>query len=261
MSAATSIVDRILALPRPLLLCFDLDGTLCSIVDDPKDARVPRGVQQDLRQLTSIPRVHLAILTGRDAGAARRMLRVPGIYRGLEHGRLIVPPGQRVQRKKPRDTERAMLDAFEAWAKCIAIPAGGELERKRSSRALHVRRLAQRDKTAARALLAQATQRARSAGLHPRPGRWVVEAELTPGDKGTALRSLARRTRARGVVYAGDDITDTPALRTADELGGVGIFVRSAERPRKPRGISCSVAGPETIARVVNELAHRLAPP
>ena len=66
---------------------------------------------------------------------------------------------------------------------------------------------------------------------------------------------MRRRTRARGVVYCGDDVTDIPALRVATELGGIGVFVRSPERPRKPHGITCSVAGPEEIEAMVRAIS------
>lgn len=254
LSSPDAIAEAVRELPRPLLLAFDVDGTLAPIVDRPEAARVPDELQRELRRLARAEGITVAVLTGRDQRALTRMLRVPGAYRGFEHGRVIVAPGERPNAPQPTRAERARLADFERWVKDEAAPAGAELEQKRASRVLHVRELAKRDPRRAESLLAQAKRVAKAAGLHVRPGRAVLEAELIPGDKGAALRTLYRKTRARGVVYCGDDVTDIPALRAATELGGIGIFVRSAERPRKPSGVRCSVPGTSDIEALVRAI-------
>src|SRR5690606_15309573 len=102
------------------------------------------------------------------------------------------------------------------------------------------------------ALLARAARRARKLGLHVRHGRAVLEAELAPGDKGVALASLRERTGARSVFFAGDDLTDLPAIRYASRHG-LGAFVASTERAA-PRGVP-SVASVEVFADVLRILA------
>ena len=254
-----SLVEEIAALPRPLLLAFDVDGTLAPIVDDPAAARVPATTARAVQRLARTRGLRVALVTGRDAAALAKLVRVPGAYRAVEHGRLILAPGERATCKRCTPEERARLAAFEAWAKAEALPAGAELEKKARSRALHVRKLERRDAARAAALLAAAAEAARDAGLVPRPGRAVLEAELEAGDKGEALERIKRQTRARGVVYAGDDLTDRPAFSKAVELAGVALFVRSAERPRAPRGVTASLQDQRAMAELVRALSERLA--
>lgn len=260
MTPLDALVTRIAALPRPVLLAFDVDGTLAPIVEDPDAARVPREVTRALRTLARARGVRVALVTGRDATSLARVVRIPRAYRAIEHGRRVLAPGASPREPVPSPALRARLDAFEAWARVHALPAGARLERKPQSRVVHVRALAARDPAGAERLLARADRAARRADLVPRSGRAVLEAALGDADKSTALASLARATGAKSVVYAGDDRTDRAAIARAGALGGLGIHVRSAEQPRAPRGTAAVVPGSDALGRLVLALAQRLGP-
>lgn len=260
MTPLDALAARITALPRPLLLAFDVDGTLAPIVEDPDAARVPPEVARALRTLASRRGVRVALVTGRDAASLARVVRIAGAYRVLEHGRRVLVPGASMRETAPSAALRARLDAFEAWARAHAVPAGARLECKAQSRAIHVRALAARDAAGALRLLARAARAARRADLVPRSGRAVLEAALADADKSTALAELARMTGARSVVYAGDDRTDQAAIARAGALGGLGVHVRSAERPRTPRGATAVVSGPAALGRLVCSLARQIRP-
>ncbi|MCB9600431.1 MAG: trehalose-phosphatase [Sandaracinus sp.] len=244
MMDAKELVKRIRALPRARLLAFDVDGTLAPIVELPGDARVPSRTRRALRRLAEKQRV--AFVTGRDLGGLRKVLGpVPGAWRAVEHGGWVVPPGVRARRPAPSDEERARLQAFATFVR--ATP--GRLETKPRAMALHVRGL---DGATQAALLARAARRAKRLGLHVRHGRAVLEAELAPGDKGEALQELHARTKARAVFFAGDDLTDMPAIRYAT-ANGLGVFVASEER-RSPRGVPI-VPNVEVFAEAIELLA------
>lgn len=250
------LVARAKGLPRPLLVAMDVDGTLAPIVDDPDAARIPPDTARSLRALAGARGMRVALVTGRDARSLGRMAWLGEIYRAVEHGRRLLAPGDRAGRRPrlpPEDRQR--LDGFAAWADEHALPHGARLERKDGAVALHVRELAVRAPARAKRLLDQAKAAAIANQLHPRRGRNVLEAELEAGDKGAALRTIHRKLRAKGVVYAGDDLTDAPAIRTAVELGGIGLFVRSKERPRPPRGATAALAGTEAVAAFLDGLA------
>ncbi|MCZ7678487.1 MAG: hypothetical protein M5U28_06825 [Sandaracinaceae bacterium] len=95
------------------------------------------------------------------------------------------------------------------------------------------------------------------AGLFPREGRAVLEASVARADKGTALVALMSRTGAASVVYAGDDLTDQPAIALASERG-LGVFVRSSERPSAPPGASAELPGPEAVGELLVHLVRLL---
>lgn len=242
------------ALPRPILLAFDVDGTLSPIVERSDSARIPAEVQRNLRYLSTLPAVRLAVITGRDLGALRRMLPFAELYRAIEHGAVVLSPGELARPLPPRGAQGERLQAFADWVERQAVPAGGVLESKRASRALHVRALSRHEPERALALLREAKSVALALGLQPREGRSVLEAELVPGDKGRALRRIRRLTAARGVFFAGDDYTDEPAIACAVEDGGIGLFVASEERPQPPPKATGSLAGPQEVAELVARL-------
>lgn len=258
---AERVAEAIARLPRPLLIALDVDGTLAPIVEQPDAARVPRKTRAVVRALSSLPRVNVALITGRSASSLREVAGSADVWRGLEHGRLIVGPGAKLPRSGLDEAARERLAAFERWARKHATAHGARLERKSAARAVHVRTLAEEDPAEAKRILRAAKIAAEKLGLHARPGKAVLEAEAAPGDKGDALEAIRFASRSRGVVYAGDDVTDFPALRRAASLGGIGIFARSDERPSLPRGtVAAVVDGPEGVLAILSLLVSRLSP-
>lgn len=251
-----ALTRAIVALERPLLLALDVDGTLAPIVDDPRRAAVPADVARSLERLVTTDIV-LAIVTGRDAAQLDRMLTVPAAWRVTEHGREILAPGD--EPRAPNAEALARLARFEAWARTNAIPFGARVERKPGAVVVHVRELARRDATRAAELLERAASEAGRMGLVPREGRAVIEAALEHADKGRALLAVAERVGVASIVYAGDDRTDEPAIALAAERG-IGIFVRSDERPQGPPGTSAVVEGPRAVAELLARLADALHP-
>lgn len=249
-----ALAARVAALPRPLLVALDVDGTLAPIVDDPDAAGIPDATAAALRTLAARDGVHVALVTGRDAPSLARLAELEGIYRGVEHGRRLLAPDEAYRPPEYTEVERRRLARYEAWALEVAVPQGARIEHKDGAVAVHVRELGQRDPDLAARLLQAARQAARDAGLHPRAGRAVVEGEVTRGDKGEALARIHRALDARGVVYAGDDLTDGPAIRKAVELGGVGLFVCSPERPQAPDGATAGVDGTAAVRAFLDAL-------
>lgn len=243
-----ALIRRIRALPQPCLLALDVDGTLAPIVDDPAAARVPTATRIALRRLAE--RGEVAFVTGRDLAGLRRVLGVvPRAWRVVEHGAWTIPPGQKAQRPPASTEDRARLERFAAFVRSTE----GRLERKPRAAAMHVRGL---DPSVQASLLARAAVRARELGLRVREGRAVVEAELAPGDvpthKGEALAALHTRVATPSVFFAGDDLTDLPAIDYA-RTHGLGVFIASSER-RAPDGVP-SVASVQVLAQVLGWLA------
>lgn len=253
--AVGALADRIAALERPLLLALDVDGTLAPIVDEPNAAAVPVEVVRTLERLSKMEGILIALVTGRDAAQLERMVRLPLAWRVTEHGRVRRAPGAEPTPPLLDPDAQPRLARFAAWAHAQAH--GARIEEKPASVVVHVRSLAAQDPAASAELLARAAERATAEGLFVREGRAVVEAEVEPGDKGRALREIARRAGVLSVVYAGDDRTDEPAILAASERG-IGIFVRSAERPDPPLGTRAVIDGPSAMAALLRRLEERL---
>lgn len=258
MDAEAAIAERIAKLGRPLLVALDVDGSLAPIVDDPSEARVPEATRALLERLEAVPQVHVALVTGRDARSLRSVVGPVHVWRAVSHGRVVLGPRESHAQAPLPPAEAKRLAAFEEWARGEAGSEGARIEVKDGAIAVHVRELAQRDAPAAEALLRRARERAEQEGLVARTGRAVCEAEVEAGDKGSALAKLIEATGAAGVVYAGDDLTDLPAIRLAVERGGVGIFVASGER-KAPSEASVTVGGTSALTALLHHLADRLA--
>ena len=257
MSTLTTgaLVDRITGLARPLLIALDVDGTLSPIVRDPDQAAIPTPTLDTLRSLASKPDVFVALITGRDLASLSRMEQLDGIWRGVEHGGVVLAPGERMGDRALSDEQAQALATFREWTEQHAKDAF--IEHKPQAIAVHVRAIAERDPARAAELLEEADALAESLGLHMRRGKALREAEAVPNDKGRALEEIRRRTSAASVFFAGDDVTDFPAIELAS-AHGVGVFVRSSERRETPAEDAVILDGVEQMADVLRKLVTAL---
>jgi trehalose 6-phosphate phosphatase len=120
------------------------------------------------------------------------------------------------------------------------LTSGVILENKGATASIHYR-LAPDPDRARRELLDMLGPRAASDGFKVEEGRRVIN--LLPPlavTKGSAVTWLVREHRLDGIVYLGDDVTDTHAFRALDVL----------RRSNGVRTLSIGVVGPETPASV-----------
>jgi len=227
MSPVESLLDRLMRLRRPLLVGLDVDGTIAPIVRDPDLAKISPQTLSTLAALAHAPSLELALITGRDLSSLRRMEQLEGIWRAVEHGGLVLAPGQTPSPRALSPEQREALDRFQQWVDAHARDAF--IERKPQAIAVHVRGIAADNPERAEQLLREVDALASSLGLHVRRGKALREAEAVRHDKGRALQEIFERSGARSVFFAGDDLTDLPAIDFATKHG-VGAFVRSDER-------------------------------
>ena len=233
----------------------DVDGTLSPIVRNPDLAEIPEHTLQVLDRLSEVPRVFVALVTGRDLDSLSRMEQLRGIWRGVEHGGVVLGPGERIAERDLSEPQRQALARFGEWARNHASDAF--IEVKPQAVAVHVRGIAETNPERAKLLLTEADVLAESLGLHVRRGKALREAEAVPHDKGSAVSEILRRTGAASVFFAGVDVTDFPAIELA-AAQGVGVFVRSDERRDDPAENSVVLDGVEQLSNVLHELVTRL---
>lgn len=205
---------------RPLGLVFDIDGTLSPIAPTPAEARL----HEDVAGLLEQARQHadVAIMTGRaiDDGAA--MVNVNGLTyigtHGLEwseglpelHGVQIVPDA--LQYVVPG---AYLLDLAEQQ---LADIPGIIVQRKRTGGTIHYR-LAAEPEQARQRILALLEEPARRLNMRLSEGKKVVEIKVPLAiNKGQALRQFVQQHELRGVIFAGDDITDLDAMLEIPKL-------------------------------------------
>jgi trehalose-phosphatase len=256
VSPVDALVDALLRLERPLLLALDVDGTLAPIARDPDLAEIPAQTLSVLAALAEAPMLEVALITGRDATSLRRMEQLEGIWRGVEHGGVVLAPGDTSSPRELPSEQREVLDRFRRWVDAHASDAF--IEYKPQAIAVHVRKIAVNDPGRAERLLQEADELAQSLGLHVRRGRALREAEAAPHDKGRALQEIFERSGAKSVFFAGDDLTDFPAIDFATNHG-VGVFVRSDEQEGTLSDSAVVLQSVEEVTALLTQLLARIA--
>jgi len=244
----------------PAGLVSDLDGTLAPIVPVPSEARPARGAVAALRTLHRRLAV-VAVVTGRAAHDARRILGTAGkdVLVIGNHGLEWLEPGaDAAEMDDALAPVRAPITAL--LARVVIVP-GVEVEDKGLSATIHYRRAGDQEHTRARLL--ETLLGVSGTDVEVREGRMSIE--LRPvgyGDKGTALKAVVQRFGLRGLVVAGDDVTDLDMFAAARELRSYGV--RSAvlgiaggnEVPAEVvAGVDALLPDPDAFVRLLGRLA------
>lgn len=187
-----------------MLCAFDFDGTLAPIVEQPREARIPAALAEDLSALARLAPV--AVITGRSMQDIRERLPFEPRYVVANHG-LEGLPSRIVPDPRFEELCRGWMERLSAaFAADPRHDAGIWIEPKGASLSVHyrctrdpahsARRLAQ--------LLPELVPEARIIG-----GKSVFN--LLPqgaGDKGRALEVLMQAGGFGSAIYVGDDLTD-----------------------------------------------------
>lgn len=215
-----------------VFLFLDFDGTLAPIAPHPDRAVLSRGNRSLLKSISTLPRVRLAVISGRSLSDLEGKTRLPGVLQAGNHGLEIrfhsrekpwVHPGARRFRKRIDHLASELNRALTRYP-------GGYLEHKGFTLSLHYRMLkptaAAEFLRTARAVLAPHLTRQ---SLHVHRGKKVIEVyPPIRWDKGKAVlyiknrwgrvKKNGRRPPARYFsIYIGDDQTDEDAFLA---LGG-----------------------------------------
>jgi trehalose-phosphatase len=249
------LIERLGRLERPLLVALDVDGTISPIVRDPDSAEIPAETLATLEALSGAPGIELALVTGRDLPSLQRMEQLRGIWRAVEHGGVVLGPGEVPRERSLSEAQRSALEQFKEWIDAHAD--GAFIEHKPQAIAVHVRGLAMQDPERAERLMDEADALAQSLGLHVRRGKALREAEVVRNDKGLALREILVRSGARSVLFIGDDLTDFPAIELAAQHG-VGAFVQSREQRGAPPRSAVLLGGVDEVGSVLRGLLESI---
>lgn len=231
-------------------LVTDVDGTISPIVARPEDAMVLPRAREALVGL----RDHLAVVavvTGRGVSDVRELVGIDGLTYIGNHGYETFMNGQAQMLPEARPWVPRLAEVLDQVAAHLS-PALREaviVENKGATGSLHYR-LAPEPDLARRELLQLLEPRARSNGLLLEEGRRVINI-LPPLaiSKGSAVTWLVHQHQLAGIVYCGDDLTDTHAFEALADLQQAGGL----------RTLGIGVVGPETPPRV-RQLADASVP-
>lgn len=244
LAARTARAERI-------LVALDFDGTLAEITERPPDAALPAETRAVLRELSAVPRVTVAVVSGRALSDLRTRVSGERLILAGNHGLEIEGGGIRFRHERAHELA-ATLDAF-CWdmeALLEGVP-GMSVERKGVTATVHYRQapLALREWLEATVEFALAPY---ERDLRARPGRMACEIlPRVAWDKGTALATLLRHLgEPRPLVVAiGDDATDEDMFRAA----GDGVTIRVGTAASAAR---YTVAGPAEVREVLEAIVE-----
>jgi trehalose 6-phosphate phosphatase len=221
------VADEVVALRRPVLTGFDVDGVLAPIVAHAADAALLPGLLDALGKLGQ--RTPIGIVSGRDIENLARFgfpdsMLVAGSHGAERRGRALDPL---------TPAEAARLTRLRTLAERAAREAGpgSWVEVKPTAVVVHVR---EADATKAdRALDALLVAAGGVKGAYVKRGHQMIELACRSASKADAIATMRSEVQAKSVVFVGDDITDEDvfaALGDGDLSVRVGEGATSAQR-------------------------------
>jgi len=218
-----NIQDRVRGAEN-LFLFLDFDGTLTPIVSRPELAICPPEIKRVLEKLRDLPKVYLAIISGRSLEDLRKKVGIPGIIyvgnHGLEFGNLRGRYKRILSSTRIRELKRIAKNLQNSLKEVPGIL----FEEKGPVLAVHYRSVSQKFFDRISHVLEEE--------LHRRRDRWKMASgkmvlEIRPNldfHKGEAVREILKTFPSQGLlpIYLGDDKTDEDAFRV---LKGQGISV------------------------------------
>jgi len=240
-----------------LLVATDFDGTIADITRAPEEAHLRDDARAALEHLASAQGVHLAIVSGRSMDSLHALTSSLGpIYRVAEHGAFITSPSG-LSLAPPLDVKPEAIEHLAALATSISKTfPGARVERKSSGVSVHYREADPAHHAPLLAALEPFAKAARDEGLSMMNGRLVLEARARGPSKARALETiLAELPPSTFIMYAGDDTTDEAALALAEERGGLGIYIASAERSSPLTPVSVTLESAAAWSKMLSDLA------
>ncbi|MGE0386825.1 MAG: trehalose-phosphatase [Gammaproteobacteria bacterium] len=215
--------------PHPVLM-LDYDGTLAPFRIDPQNAMPYPGVCELLDAIGMQTGTRLAIISGRwlrDLLGLLRLRRLPELWG--THGREHFPPGGPYRFVEPAAGAYAALFRADTWEPDIRA-AGGRVERKPASLAIHWRGLSVSRVERIRALVQERWHEiGADGGIERRDFDGGIEVLASGISKATAVNAILAQAGGAPAAYLGDDRTDEDALRTIRGRG-IGVLVAESRR-------------------------------
>jgi trehalose-phosphatase len=210
------------------IIFLDIDGTLAPIAPRPEHAVVPSETLDVLATLAAQPATHVAVVSGRRAADARRLVPTDGTWVIGNHGIEVIDPAGAV-RVDPSvwPFESVVAEAARRLEETTGAIVGVILEDKTWTLSVHYR-LA--DRAVVPGLIEIVQGLSHELGLVTLTGKEVLELRPPVGiDKGTAVVEVARMLGAgssSAIVFVGDDRTDEDAFRALRREWPRAITVR-----------------------------------
>ena len=208
--------------PMKTAFFFDFDGTLASIVDDPRAVAIDADVLRALAGLHTASGGALAVVSGREIATLDGFLSPLCLPLGGAHGSERRDAAGALHRVEVAQGSIERL--AEELDRLAATEDGLLVERKRASVALHYRRRPDLEASCrgmARDLAAL------SDGVSVLEGKMVVELKLSGRTKGDLIADFMAEApfHGRRPIFFGDDVTDEDAFGVLPRWDGLSVKI------------------------------------
>jgi len=215
-----TMLDRIGRVERVFFL-LDYDGTLTDIVPHPDQAYLSEEMKATLAVLRKIPKISVAIVSGRSLRDIRDRVGLRGIYYVGNHGLEIFEPKSGTKQLLPKEMVKG-LEQICARLSCeFKGMEGILLEDKKCTLAVHYRNA---DSRWIPSILFALEQQIKTSMIPLQLCFGKKVFEIRPKsrmNKGTAVSFLLSKAKRKGMlpIYIGDDRTDEDAFRVLKRKG------------------------------------------
>jgi len=247
---------------RCLFLFLDYDGTLVPLADHPSRAALPEKKRRLLDQLSRMPDVEVAVISGRALGDLKKMVRLNRLCYVGNHGLELESPGFRYVNPVAAQCRPFMREMARRLSDVLRPIRGVWVEDKRYTLSVHCRSVPKEDEVLVKNGFYEVI----------RPYQEKRQARVTVGkhvfevrppvrwDKGTIVNWLLTRRLARMdgpktflLFYLGDDQTDEDAFETLRDRGitvrvGASSILTSARY---------AVRSPQDVERLLKMMLER----
>lgn len=248
---------------NPLVVMLDVDGTLAPIAAHPSLAIVPVDTRRAVAALAAREGVRVALVSGRAAHDARRLVAVENVWTIGNHGaELLSPDGDLIVDPEVAAFGPAVAQAAATLAPLLKPLHSVVLENKGWTLSVHYRMADELVLPRLRAAVDGVTARF---GLRLTAGKMVFEVRPPVRvDKGTAVYRLARDLGALGddaaLVFVGDDATDEDAFRLLRARVPRALTVRVGDvEEARTSAAEYTVGGPDEVRALLLRMADREA--
>ena len=217
-----------------LFLFLDYDGTLTPIVSRPELALCPAEVKRHLEQLRDLPRVYLAIISGRSLEDLRKKVGVSGIIYVGNHGLEIEYPDGRYKKMLSSARTRELKKITQNLQNVLKEIPGILFEEKGPILSIHYRNVPQKFFARIPQVLEEELQQWKDRWKMAY-GKMVLEIQPNVDfHKGKAVTEILKTVPSLGLgllpIYLGDDQTDEDAFRMLKGQG-ISVFIGQGSLP------------------------------
>ncbi|HNY31236.1 MAG TPA: trehalose-phosphatase [Fibrobacteria bacterium] len=256
-------MEKFAKIPRGkrILVASDFDGTLAPIVARASEARILPAARDALIHLAGVPRVDIAIVSGRSLLELGHLCEnLPARWMAAGHGATVLrPDGSCIDLSGATSAAEGISNLESEVVNLVEAHPGMALERKDTGMALHYRNVPTEELPLALRAIDGWSKASRLAGFEVLHGRFVVEIVPPGASKLKAIQAITKELLPDFVIFAGDDTTDLESVKNFSEsTTGLGVWIRSAERPSPPFQPDLALDGPADWARFIDSLAEHL---